>query len=138
MSIAFDDARKDALEKAVTAVPTEIQERVEESLTRAGLAITPGPLLVVVTAIVSGRIAGRIGHRPFLVGGAFIYAAAGLWFLLMPGTTPDYLYQWLPGVVIDRYGDIVVMQLSSAGAMRWRNVIADAIERVVKPKTILS
>ena len=27
----------------------------------------------------------------------------------------------LPGVVVDRYGDIVVLQLSSAGAMRWRD-----------------
>lgn len=42
----------------------------------------------------------------------------------------------LPGVVIDRYGDVVVMQLSSAGAMRWRDAIADAVEQVVKPKTI--
>src|SRR5690606_10229971 len=28
----FDDARKDAIEKAITAIPTEIQERLEESL----------------------------------------------------------------------------------------------------------
>ncbi|MDB5810301.1 MAG: putative SAM-dependent methyltransferase [Betaproteobacteria bacterium] len=42
----------------------------------------------------------------------------------------------LPGVVIDRYGDTVVMQLSSAGAMRWRDAIADAVVQVVKPKTI--
>ncbi|MBI4189138.1 MAG: class I SAM-dependent methyltransferase [Betaproteobacteria bacterium] len=42
----------------------------------------------------------------------------------------------LPGVVIDRYGDVVVVQLSSAGAMRWRDAIVDAVEAVVKPKTI--
>lgn len=42
----------------------------------------------------------------------------------------------MPGVVIDRYGEIVVLQLSSAGAMRWRDAIADAIEAVVRPKTI--
>ena len=42
----------------------------------------------------------------------------------------------LPGVVIDRYGDVVVMQLSSAGAMRWRDAIADALEQTVKPKTV--
>ena len=42
----------------------------------------------------------------------------------------------MPGVVIDRYGKIVVLQLSSAGAMRWRDAIADAIEAVVRPKTI--
>jgi len=33
----------------------------------------------------------------------------------------------LPGVVADRYGDTVVMQLASAGAERWREAIADAL-----------
>lgn len=42
----------------------------------------------------------------------------------------------LPGVIVDRYGDVVVLQLSSAGAMRWRDAIADAIEQLVQPRTI--
>jgi 23S rRNA (cytosine1962-C5)-methyltransferase len=42
----------------------------------------------------------------------------------------------LPGVVIDRYGETVVLQLSSAGAMRWRDAIADAVMEIVKPHTI--
>ncbi len=33
----------------------------------------------------------------------------------------------VPGVVADRYGDVVVLQLSSAGADRWRDVIARAL-----------
>ena len=33
----------------------------------------------------------------------------------------------LPGVVADRYGDVVVFQLSSAGAERWRDAIVDAL-----------
>jgi 23S rRNA (cytosine1962-C5)-methyltransferase len=33
----------------------------------------------------------------------------------------------LPGVVADRYGDTVVVQLTSAGAERWREAIADAL-----------
>jgi 23S rRNA (cytosine1962-C5)-methyltransferase len=33
----------------------------------------------------------------------------------------------LPGVVADRYGDVVVVQLSSAGAERWRDAIVDAL-----------
>ena len=36
----------------------------------------------------------------------------------------------LPGVVADRYGDTVVLQLTSAGAERWREVIADALLEV--------
>ncbi len=33
----------------------------------------------------------------------------------------------LPGIVADRYGDTAVMQLTSAGAERWREAIADAL-----------
>ena len=33
----------------------------------------------------------------------------------------------LPGVVADRYGDTLVVQLSSAGAERWRDAIVDAL-----------
>ncbi len=33
----------------------------------------------------------------------------------------------LPGVVADRYGGTIVLQLSSAGADRWRDIIADAL-----------
>ena len=69
------------------------------SQARAGIAIAPGPLTVVPVAIVTGRLAGRFGHRPFLVGGALLYAAAGLWFLLVPGHDPAYATQWLPGLL---------------------------------------
>ncbi len=33
----------------------------------------------------------------------------------------------LPGVVADRYGDVLVLQLASAGADAWRDAIADAL-----------
>ncbi len=87
------------------------------SLPRAGLAITPGPLLVVATAIVTGRFAGHTGHRPFLVGGSLVYAASGLWFLLVPGEAPDYLRQWLPGVVMSGLGVGMVLPSLSAAAV---------------------
>ena len=35
----------------------------------------------------------------------------------------------LPGMVADRYGDTVVPQLTSAGAERWREEIADALQQ---------
>lgn len=37
----------------------------------------------------------------------------------------------LPGVVADRYGDVVVLQLNTAGADRWRGEIADALAAAV-------
>lgn len=33
----------------------------------------------------------------------------------------------VPGVIADRYGDAVVVQIGSAGAERWRDVVADAL-----------
>lgn len=70
------------------------------SLPQAGLAVTPGPLLVMPTAIVTGRLATRLGHRPFLVGGSILYACSSLWFLWVPGAQPDYLHHWLPGLLM--------------------------------------
>lgn len=66
----------------------------------AGLAIAPGPLMVMPVAVITGRLAGRYGHRPFLVGGALLYATAGLWFMTMPGVEPQYLTHWLPGLFL--------------------------------------
>ena len=84
-------------------------------LARAGIAIAPGPLAVIPVAIVTGRLAGRFGHRPFLVGGSLLYAAAGLWFLLVPGNDAAYLTHWLPGLILS--GTAVGMVLPSlAGA----------------------
>lgn len=87
------------------------------SLPRAGLAVTPGPLLVVPTAILTGRLAARLGHRPFLVTGSLIYAASGLWFLLVPGEQPAYLTQWLPGLLLSGIGVGMVLPSLSAAAV---------------------
>lgn len=70
------------------------------SLPAAGLAVTPGPLTVVPTAILAGRVAGRYGHRRVLVTGALVYAMSGLWLLLVPGVEPAYASQWLPGLLL--------------------------------------
>lgn len=85
------------------------------SLPLAGLAITPGPLLVIPTAIITGRLAARTGHRPILVIGSLIYASSGLWLLLVPGSEPSYLAQWLPGLLLTGVGVGMVLP-SLAGA----------------------
>jgi 23S rRNA (cytosine1962-C5)-methyltransferase len=36
----------------------------------------------------------------------------------------------LPGLIVDRYGDTLVAQFLSAGAQRWKSVLADALLRV--------
>lgn len=89
------------------------------SLPQAGLAVTPGPLLVMPTAIATGRLASRLGHRRFLVGGSLLYAASSLWFFLVPGSEPDYLRQWLPGLVMSGIAvGLVLPSLSAASVSR--------------------
>jgi 23S rRNA (cytosine1962-C5)-methyltransferase len=42
----------------------------------------------------------------------------------------------LPGVTIDRYGDFVVVQWFSAGALPWRDEVVDAVQSAVKPRGV--
>ena len=89
------------------------------SLPQAGLAVTPGPLLVMPTAIVTGRLASRLGHRRFLVGGSLLYACSSLWFLLVPGDEPRYLSHWLPGLMMSGIAvGLVLPSLSAAAVSR--------------------
>ncbi|MBC7984373.1 MAG: class I SAM-dependent rRNA methyltransferase [Candidatus Obscuribacterales bacterium] len=43
----------------------------------------------------------------------------------------------LPGLVVDRYGDVVVGQIGTAGMEAFKQEIADAIVQVLKPKAML-
>ena len=87
------------------------------SLAAAGVAILPGPLLVIPTSVVSGRLASRLGHRPLLVGGSLVFAAGALWTLLVPGLTPSYLTHWLPALLLTGIGTGMVLPSLSAAAV---------------------
>jgi 23S rRNA (cytosine1962-C5)-methyltransferase len=43
----------------------------------------------------------------------------------------------LPGLVVDRYGDVLAVQLTTAGMERQREAIVDALQKVLKPTAIL-
>lgn len=89
------------------------------SLPQAGLAVTPGPLLVMPTAIVTGRLASRLGHQRFLVGGSLLYALSSLWFFMVPGSEPNYLQHWLPGLLMSGVAvGLVLPSLSAAAVSR--------------------
>ena len=42
----------------------------------------------------------------------------------------------LPGLIVDQYGDTLVMQIGSAGAERWRDTIADILQKLCNPACI--
>ena len=43
----------------------------------------------------------------------------------------------LPGLVVDQYGDIVVVQIATAGMERMKETLVAALEKVLKPKVIV-
>jgi EmrB/QacA subfamily drug resistance transporter len=87
------------------------------SLPQAGLAITPGPLIVIPVAIISGRIASRWGHKNILIYGCLLFASSAIWYLNMPGLKPSYLVDWLPGQLITGTAIGMVMPALSAAAV---------------------
>jgi 23S rRNA (cytosine1962-C5)-methyltransferase len=42
----------------------------------------------------------------------------------------------LPGLVVDQYSDVLVMQIGSAGAERWRDTCADILQQLCRPTCI--
>ncbi len=42
----------------------------------------------------------------------------------------------LPGLIVDRYADVVVVQISSAGCHRWREAIIEALQRITAARVI--
>jgi EmrB/QacA subfamily drug resistance transporter len=105
------------------------------SQARAGLAIAPGPLMVIPVATIVGRLAGRRGHRPFLVGGSLLYALAGPWFLLVPGDEPSYLLHWLPGLFLSGASVGMVMPSLSGAAVSRLPVAHYAVGSAVNQAT---
>jgi 23S rRNA (cytosine1962-C5)-methyltransferase len=42
----------------------------------------------------------------------------------------------LPGLIVDQYGEMLVMQIGSAGAERWRELCADILQEICNPVCI--
>ena len=87
------------------------------SIMQAGLAVTPGPLVVAVIAGPAGKLAARVGFRPVLLFGASCFAAGLASYILLVSTTPDYLATWLPGTLLVGVGVGFTFPVLSAGAV---------------------
>jgi EmrB/QacA subfamily drug resistance transporter len=75
------------------------------SALQAGVALTPGPVMAAIFARTSGRLAAR--HGPGAVGalGALVFSVgAGLLWIILIGTEPDYAGEFLPGAIIGGAG----------------------------------
>ena len=64
------------------------------SIMQAGLAVTPGPVVVAIIAGPAGKLAGRVGFRPVLLVGAAFFAAGLATYITRSPAPPT---TWRPG-----------------------------------------
>jgi len=92
------------------------------SVLDAGLGTIPGPLATVVVSGPAGKLADRYGHRAVIVPGCLVYVAA-LLVLGSAGSEPDYVGEWLPGMVLN--GIAIGLAFPTFGAAAVADVPAD-------------
>jgi 23S rRNA (cytosine1962-C5)-methyltransferase len=90
------------------------------------LSRRPDERVVPGNGVVAARFARAVQLRWFLFG-----AARPAAMRVFTGES-----EGLPGVTVDRYGDFVVVQWLSAGALGWRDELYDAVEAALKPRGI--
>jgi EmrB/QacA subfamily drug resistance transporter len=84
-------------------------------IVRTGLAMMPGPVVVMVLAPWFGQLAGRVGQRALLVPGGLVYTASSIWFLAVMTTEPHWAAHVLPGSLLGGLGvAMVIPHLTSA------------------------
>jgi EmrB/QacA subfamily drug resistance transporter len=71
---------------------------------KAGVAVTPGPIMASISAPIGGRLADRFGQRVVAIPGGLLFAAGCLFFALTTGATPDYAGDILPWQILTGTG----------------------------------
>jgi EmrB/QacA subfamily drug resistance transporter len=74
------------------------------SILRAGVALTPGPLMAAVAAPIGGRLSDRFGQRVVAVPGGLLFGTGALLFALRTGTHPAYASDFLPANMLGGFG----------------------------------
>jgi EmrB/QacA subfamily drug resistance transporter len=74
------------------------------SVTRAGFAFFPGPLMAAIVAGLAGRLGDRFGSARVGALGGIVFALASAWFLIILDDQPHYLTDYLPGTLLGGVG----------------------------------
>jgi MFS family permease len=74
------------------------------SVLKAGVAVTPGPLMAAISAPIGGRLSDRFGQRVVAVPGGLLFAAGCLVFAASTGATPHYASEYLPATLLTGTG----------------------------------
>jgi EmrB/QacA subfamily drug resistance transporter len=93
------------------------------SILRAGVALTPGPLMAAIAAPIGGRLSDRFGQRVVAVPGSLLFGTGALLFALDVGAQPAYASEFLPanmlggagiGLTFAAFGSAAVAELPRA------------------------
>jgi len=87
------------------------------STLRAGLAITPGPIVVALVSRPAGKLAARVGYRRVLLVGAVCFAGGMVLYASRAGIAPSYLTRWLPATLVTGLGIGLTFPVLSAAAV---------------------
>ena len=87
------------------------------SILRAGLAVTPGPIVVAAVSAPAGKLAARYGFRPVLVAGFITFVAGLLYYASEVGLHADYVTRWLPATLLGGLGIGLTFPVLGAAAV---------------------
>ncbi|CAA9534921.1 MAG: Uncharacterized MFS-type transporter [uncultured Solirubrobacteraceae bacterium] len=74
------------------------------SILKAGVAISPAPLMAALSAPVGGLLSDRFGQRLVALPGALVFGAGCLFFASVTDASPDYVSEILPGQLMTGVG----------------------------------
>ena len=88
------------------------------SLLQIGLAMTPGPAILVLLAPLAGRLADRHGFREILIVGALLPTIGTAWTATRLSPDETYFTAFLPGTIAIGIGMALLLGPSNAAALR--------------------
>jgi NTE family protein len=88
------------------------------SILQVGLAMTPGPLALMVLTIFAGRFADRRGYRRMLVLGASLATVGTAWMALWLAPDTTYWFAFLPGTLGIGSGMALMLGPGNSAALR--------------------
>jgi EmrB/QacA subfamily drug resistance transporter len=87
------------------------------SILRAGLSVTPGPIVVAAVSGPAGKLATKHGFRPILIVGLTFFVAGLLYYSLRVGPHPEYVTEWLPATLLGGLGIGLTFPVLGAAAV---------------------
>ncbi len=98
--------------------PLFMIEAWDYSIFQVGLAMTPGPVALVVASLFSGRFADRRGYKHMLILGSVLAMVGTAWMALWLEPGRSYVFAFLPGTLCIGLGMALMLGPGNSAALR--------------------